>query len=119
MLVAEDIQSNFLLVSALLKKHFHLVNAKNGQEAVEAVKNKHFDLVLMDMKMPMMDGLAATAEIRKFDTEVPIIALTAHAFDTDQQAALEAGCNEYLVKPFNKARLMEVVKKYCDKQKAV
>ena len=69
--------------------------------------------------MPMMDGLAATAEIRKFDTEVPIIALTAHAFDTDQQAALEAGCNEYLVKPFNKARLMEVVKKYCDKQKAV
>ena len=118
-LVAEDIQSNFLLVSALLKKRFHLVNAKNGQEAVEAVRNKHFDLVLMDMKMPVMDGLTATAEIRKFDTEVPIIALTAHAFDTDQQAALEAGCNEYLVKPFNKARLAEVVKKYCDKQKAV
>ena len=112
-LVAEDISSNFLLVSALLRKYFDLVNARNGSEAVEAVRNRHFDLVLMDMKMPVMDGLTATAEIRKFNTDLPIIALTAHAFDTDQQAALEAGCNEYLVKPIDKAKLIDVLKRYC------
>lgn len=112
-LVAEDIQSNFLLISALLKKHFDLVNVVNGREAVEAVRNRPFDLVLMDMKMPVMDGLTATAEIRKFNADLPIIALTAHAFDTDQQAALEAGCNEYLVKPVDKAKLIAVLKRYC------
>lgn len=115
-LVAEDIQSNFLLISALLKKHFELVNVKNGREAVEAVRNRPFDLVLMDMKMPVMDGLTATAEIRQFNAKLPIIALTAHAFDTDQQAALEAGCNEYLVKPVDKGKLIEVLKKYCCKR---
>lgn len=112
-LVAEDIQSNFVLIFALLKKHFDLVNAKNGKEAVEAVRNQHFDLVLMDMKMPVMDGLTATSEIRKFNEEIPIIALTAHAFDSDQQIALETGCNEYLVKPINRAKLMAVLRKYC------
>lgn len=112
-LVAEDIESNFLLISALLKKHFDLINVKNGQEAVEAVRNRHFDIVLMDMKMPVMDGLTATTEIRKFNGNLPIIALTAHAFDTDQQAALKAGCNEYLVKPLNKAKLIAVLRKYC------
>ena len=112
-LVAEDIQSNFLLISALLKKHFDLVNVVNGREAVEAVRNRPFDLVLMDMKMPVMDGLTATAEIRKFNADLPIIALTAHAFDTDQEAALEAGCNEYLVKPVDKAKLIAVLKRYC------
>ena len=71
----------------------------------------------MDMKMPVMNGLTATAEIRKFNTELPIIALTAHAFDADQQAALEAGCNEYLVKPFDKAKLLAVLKKHCCKKK--
>ena len=116
-LVAEDIPSNFVLISALLRKYFNLVNAKNGREAVEAVRNRHFDLVLMDMKMPVMDGLTATAEIRKFDSELPIIALTAHAFDTDQQAAIEAGCNEYLVKPINKEKLITVLKKYCCKRR--
>lgn len=112
-LVAEDISSNYLLIHALLKKHFDLVNARNGQEAVDAVKNGHFDLVLMDMKMPVMDGLTATKEIRKFNAEIPIIALTAHAFDTDQHAALEMGCNEYLVKPVNKVKLMATLAKYC------
>ncbi len=118
-LVAEDIRSNFLLISALLKKYFDLVNVANGREAVEAVRNRHFDLVLMDMKMPVMDGLTATAEIRKFNADLPIIALTAHAFDTDQQAAIEAGCNEYLVKPVDKAKLIEVLKRHCCKRSSV
>lgn len=116
-LVAEDIPSNFLLISALLRKYFDLVNAGNGQEAVEAVRSRHFDLILMDMKMPVMNGLSATREIRQFNPDIPIIALTAHAFDTDQQAALEAGCTEYLVKPVDKAKLIAVLKKYCCKRR--
>ena len=114
-LVAEDIPSNYRLVSALLEKRFDLIHAKNGREAVEIAGSGRADLVLMDMRMPVMDGLTATAEIRKFDPEIPIVALTAHAFDTDQLAALEAGCNEYLLKPIDKTKLMAVLRKYCHK----
>lgn len=111
-LVAEDIQSNFSLVSSLLKNRCKLLHAANGQEAVEIVRNQHVDLVLMDMKMPLMDGRIATTEIRKFNTRIPIVALTAHAFDTDRVAALEAGCDDYLVKPINGAKLMQALKEF-------
>lgn len=111
-LVAEDIASNYLLVSALLRRDYDLVHAVNGEEAVSLAKSSHADLVLMDMKMPLMDGLTATAEIRKFDTDLPIIALTAHAFESDRKAALAAGCNDYLVKPIDKAKLMAMLRKY-------
>ena len=112
-LVVEDMPSNYLLVSVLLRKYFNLVNARNGQEAVKAVQNGNFDLVLMDMKMPVMDGLTATAEIRKFNADIPIVALTAHAFDADYQAAMKAGCNDYLVKPVDRNKMVAVLKKYC------
>jgi signal transduction histidine kinase/CheY-like chemotaxis protein len=111
-LVAEDIQSNYQLVSALLRKRFNLVHAANGQEAIEILHKRHIDLLLMDMKMPVMDGLTATAEIRKFNAELPIIALTAHVFENDRLTAMDAGCNEYLVKPIDRAKLMAVLKKY-------
>ena len=111
-LVAEDIQSNYQLVSALLRKRFNLVHAANGQEAIEILHKRHIDLLLMDMKMPVMDGLTATAEIRKFNTELPIIALTAHVFENDRLTAMDAGCNEYLVKPIDRAKLIAVLKKY-------
>ena len=101
-LVAEDIQSNYQLVSALLRKRFNLVHAANGQEAIEILHKRHIDLLLMDMKMPVMDGLTATAEIRKFNAELPIIALTAHVFENDRLTAMDAGCNEYLVKPIDR-----------------
>ena len=112
-LIAEDISSNYLLLSAMLCKHYNLLHAMNGQQAVEMAKNYRIDLLLMDMKMPVMDGLTATVEIRKFNKELPIVALTAHAFDSDKAAALEAGCNDYLAKPVDKARLMSVLRKYC------
>lgn len=111
-LVAEDVQSNFSLVSSLLRNRCKLLHAANGQEAVDIVRNEPVDLVLMDMKMPLMDGRIATAEIRKFNTHIPIIALTAHAFDSDRVAALEAGCDDYLVKPINGAKLIQVLKEY-------
>ena len=112
-LIAEDISSNYLLLSAMLCKHYNLLHAMNGQQAVEMAKNYRIDLLLMDMKMPVMDGLTATVEIRKFNKELPIVALTAHAFDSDKAAALEAGCNDYLANPVDKARLMSVLRKYC------
>ena len=111
-LVVEDIQSNFFLVSSILKNKCQLLHAPNGLEAVEIVRTQPVDLVLMDMKMPVMDGRIATSEIRKFNTEIPIIALTAHAFDADRVAALKAGCDDYLVKPINGAKLMQTLKEY-------
>ncbi len=111
-LVAEDIQSNYLLLEKLLQRRYNLIHALDGREAVEIVKSEHVDLVLMDMKMPVKNGLDATAEIRAFDTSIPIVALTAHAFDSDKVAALDAGCNEYLVKPLDKVKLMNVLEKY-------
>lgn len=111
-LVVEDIQSNFLLVSVLLRNKYNLLHALNGQEAIEMLHAHSVDLVLMDMKMPVMDGLTATKEIRKFNTEIPIVALTAHAFESDRIAAEEAGCNGYLVKPIDKVKLMQVLREY-------
>lgn len=89
-----------------------MLHASNGLEAVEIVRTQPVDLVLMDMKMPVMDGRTATSEIRKFNAEIPIIALTAHAFDADRIAALKADCDDYLVKPINGAKLMQTLKEY-------
>ena len=111
-LIAEDIQSNYQLVSTILKDHYDLLHAENGQKAVEIARSQHVDLLLMDMKMPVLDGLKATAEIRKFNVSLPIVALTAHAFDSDRIAAIKVGCNEYLVKPIEKMKLMVALKKY-------
>ena len=111
-LVVEDIQSNFFLVSSILKNKCQLLHAPNGLEAVEIVRTQPVDLVLMDMKMPVMDGRTATSEIRKFNAEIPIIALTANAIDADRVAAWKAGCDDYLVKPINGAKLMQTLKEY-------
>lgn len=108
-LIAEDMQSNYQLVSTFLKNDYDLLRAFNGREAVDLVRENQIDLLLMDMKMPVLDGLKATAEIRAFNTELPIVALTAHAFESDRLAAIKVGCNEYLVKPIDKEKLMAVL----------
>ncbi len=111
-LVAEDNDSNFLLVNAILKKYVTIVRAVNGQETVEKAKAGGVDLILMDIKMPIMNGLEATKEIRSFNAEIPIIALTANAFDTDKENALKIGCNDFIAKPLKKAILIELVQKW-------
>lgn len=110
-LVAEDNDSNFLLVKAILKQH-ELVRAVNGEIAVDLMKEGDFDIVLMDMKMPIMDGLQATKTIRMTNTDVPIIALTANAFDSDRINALNAGCNDFITKPLKKNELLEIIDNY-------
>ena len=109
-LVAEDNDSNFLLVRNILKD-YDLLRVTNGVEAVEEIRNGRFDFVLMDLKMPVMDGLVATRKIREFNSDIPIVALTANAFDADRISALDAGCNEFLAKPLKKSQLLELFSK--------
>ena len=98
-LVAEDNESNFLLVFTVLKKDYSIIRAHNGVEAIDKFKSESPDIILMDIKMPEMDGLTATRKIREYDTRIPIIALSAFAFETDKQEAISAGCNDYITKP--------------------
>ena len=111
-LIAEDEESNFLLLKTILKKHCNILHAKTGVELLEIYKEQHADLILLDIKMPEMDGLEATRIIRKVSQEIPIIALTAFAFDDDRVKALEAGCNDYLTKPLSAPLLKETIAKY-------
>lgn len=111
-LVVEDVESNFLLLKAIIGKMYNLLHAWNGKEAVEIYEQFQPDLILMDIKMPEMDGLEATRIIRKVSQEIPIIALTAFAFDDDRVKALEAGCNDYLTKPLSAPLLKETIAKY-------
>lgn len=111
-LVAEDVDSNFLLLRSLIGNRCNLLWAKHGDEAVSMFKESHPDLILMDIKMPRMDGLEATRLIRTYSSEVPIIALTAFAFESDREKALEAGCNDFLTKPISLNALEKVLDKY-------
>ena len=108
-LIAEDINSNFMLVEAILKREYQLTRAINGAEAVQWAQDEPFDAILMDMRMPVMDGLTAIRKIREFDTDIRIIALTANAFQHDRVAALEAGADAFITKPVNKKVLVEVL----------
>ena len=111
-LVAEDTDSNFILAKAILGKIYNLVRAKDGMEAVNMFESVKPHLILMDMKMPNLNGLDATRIIREISKEVPIIALTAYAFDHDKQAALDAGCNDFLTKPYTQEVIKEMIEKY-------
>lgn len=111
-LVAEDNDSNFLLVRNILKD-YDLLRVTNGVEAVEEIRNGKFDFVLMDLKMPVMDGLVATRKIREFNSDIPIVALTANAFDTDRTSAMDAGCNAFLPKPVKRKQLFELLSGVC------
>ena len=109
-LIAEDNDSNYTLVQHILN-NYNLTHVQNGVEAVNKVREEEFDLILMDMKMPVMGGLEATRKIREFNQKTPIIALTANAFDSDRVSALDAGCNEFLAKPIKKSQLLELFSK--------
>ncbi|WP_455664257.1 PAS domain-containing protein [Phocaeicola sp.] len=111
-LIAEDVDSNFLLLKTLIGNNYNLLWAKDGNEAVALFKKHQPDLILMDIKMPRMDGLEATRLIRSYSREVPIIALTAFAFESDREKALESGCNDFLTKPVSQSALEKSLDKY-------
>jgi PAS domain S-box-containing protein len=111
-LIAEDLDSNFMLLDIILSRTYDIARALNGQEAIDLFDSYKPDIILMDIKMPVMNGLEATKAIRKKSTVIPIIALTANAFESDLIEAREAGCNDVLTKPVKAAMLSMVVEKY-------
>ena len=111
-LVAEDNDSNYMLMTYILKKYFDFFRVCNGQEAVDMALSEKPDLILMDIKMPVMDGLEATRKIKAELPDLPIVALTANAFDSDRQLALEAGCDNFLAKPVNAELCIKTIQKY-------
>jgi two-component system, sensor histidine kinase and response regulator len=118
-LLAEDSLVNQRLAVALLKKEGHRVTvANNGVEAVDAVRNQHFDLVLMDVQMPDMDGFEATKAIRteqvRMGRHIPIIAMTAHALHGDRERCLEAGMDGYVAKPIHAKILLQTMQSVLD-----
>ena len=128
-LLAEDNSVNQLLAVRLLEKRGHRVTvAANGREALRALENEQFDLLLMDLQMPEMDGFEATATIRQKEAilqkearsgaHLPIVALTAHAMKGDREKCLAAGMDGYLSKPIRPQELDELLERYCSRQNA-
>lgn len=111
-LIAEDVDSNFVLVENMIGKDYTLLWAKDGFEAVEAYKQPQPDLILMDAKMPRMGGLGATRIIRSHSKEIPIAVLTVYTFEANKEQALEAGCNNFVTRPASKTTLEEALGKY-------
>lgn len=108
-LVAEDNPSNYKLVEVLLRREYDLVHAVNGAEAVRIFQEQGADLVLMDINMPVMDGYEAFRLIRELSPDVPVIALTAYAFETDRRRMFDAGFNDCLAKPLRVDELRTTV----------
>jgi len=117
-LLAEDIDDNARLIEAYLERtHHRLLRVRDGEAALTAFREERFDLVLMDLQMPKMDGYQATRAIREWEREggraaTPILALTAHAMHDDEAKSLEAGCDAHLTKPIRRSELLEAILQY-------
>ena len=114
-LVAEDEDSNYELVKIVLQKRYRLLRAHNGIEAVTINEDEKPDLILMDIRMPEMNGLDATRIIKEVSSSTPVIALSAYAFEENIRDAKEAGCDEFMAKPFKVENLIDIVHKYLEK----
>ena len=114
-LVAEDDEVNMMVATHILTKAgFTVTPAGDGRSAVDAAATQDFDLILMDLEMPIMDGLEAASHIRQLDTgrDVPIVALTAHTYPEKLDAIWEAGMNDYLIKPIDREKFARLAEKY-------
>ena len=117
-LVVEDFEDNRFMMRRLLETSgYHVIEAVNGQEAVEAATRERPDLILMDLSLPMLDGLSATRRIREQDglSRVPIVAVSAHDTTDFHADALAAGCNEYVTKPIDFDQLESLLKRLLGK----
>ena len=112
-LIAEDNQLNQMLIKAILdKESIQYELAENGEQVLEKLKKTNFDLILMDIQMPIMDGVSATIEIRNnLKSRIPIIALTANASVSDELKYKEVGMNDHLSKPFKREDLFNKIKR--------
>ncbi len=116
-LIAEDIESNWRYLEAILQKtKASLIRVENGRQAIEAFKqHRDIDIILMDLRMPVMSGYDATIEIKKMNRDIPIIVQTAFARDEDKEKILETGCDSYIVKPVNNEVLLDLLGRFIKK----
>ena len=110
-LIAEDMDDNYLLYKIYLEKHYDLIRATNGEEAVSKYLECNPDIILMDIGMPVVDGYQATDAIRELSSDIPIVAVTAFAYDEDRRKVMSRGFNGYLSKPLNKDELLKMLHK--------
>lgn len=110
-LVVEDIETHCRLIDGMLHTNYDIINSRDGREAVSMCKSKNPDLILMDVKLPEMNGLQAVTEIRKF-SDVPIVAMTSYAYDSDRKDAYDCGCNDFISKPISQDLLRKIIEKY-------
>jgi CheY-like chemotaxis protein len=109
-LIADDEESNYILTKRMLHETKVKTDwAKNGKKAVELAAQKKIDLILMDIKMPDIDGIEATRQIKLANNKIPIIMQTAFAMPHIKDEAIEAGCNDFIVKPLTTNNLMELI----------
>lgn len=114
-MIVEDNPSNLKLFKLVLEPiNCEIVEAYDGIQALEVAEESMPDIILMDIQIPRLDGLEVTKKLRQMEkfSNTPIIALTAFAMERDEKAGLEAGCNDYITKPFNTAKFLEVLRKY-------
>ena len=118
LLIEDNLLNQKVVIFNLKKFNYDITAITDGKEALEEVKKTRYDLILMDIMLPGLNGYEITEEIRKFEkknnieTPVPIIALTANTYDNDREKCFSAGMNEYLAKPFSSEQLVEVIKKF-------
>jgi hypothetical protein len=113
-LIVDDEEFNWLLIKdALEETRATVIWARVGQEAVDLVAaGEHYDIILMDMKMPVLDGFETTVQIKKINPKIPVIAQTAYAMPEERNKCMEVGCDDYLSKPISMEELLKTIKKY-------
>jgi two-component system cell cycle response regulator DivK len=110
-LVVEDEDHNYAYIHEILRRtQATIIRAENGVKAIEKVKQEFIDLVLMDIKLPELDGYKATVEIKKIRPSLPVIAQTAFAMEKERIACLKAGCDDYIAKPYEPSKLIERIR---------
>ena len=112
LLVEDDPVNARFLTILLLKTNIELLYAADGIEAIEVVKSRPVDIILMDMNLPVMDGYEATTQIKQLKPEIPIIAQTAHALSRDKIHCFEVGCDGYMTKPISKRKLYGLMERF-------
>jgi len=115
-LLVEDEETNIILIQEFLAITSVIIDvSKNGKNAIEKVlSGEKYDLILMDIKMPITNGLEATIEIKKFNKYIPVIAQTAYALSEEKEQAMVAGCDDYITKPIRRDDLIALMAKYLD-----
>lgn len=122
LLVEDNVLNQKVVTFNLRKKNYDVTSVSCGSDAIKEIKNNTYDLILMDIMLPEMDGFEITAEIRKYEIEakikkqIPIIALTANTLDNDREKCIQAGMNEYLAKPFTAQELIAVIEEFIPKE---